>query len=794
MHSHTDIGYTDRQEKIERYHVDFIKQVVELNRQIENGEAPEAAGFKWTCENYWQVENFLKSASEQDIQDFHRFIKLGHIDVSLNYLNMTELVDDKVLRKKIASGTEWAQSIGFLGESALTADVNGYSWGYADALYENGVKNLFSCIHGHHGLSPLRYQQRPFKWKTPHGNEVTVWSGGHYMLGNEFLLIPNTRSTYHLRDEFEHDLATDPFEVTEKRIFKYVNALKKSGYDYSYVPVMISGVLSDNAPANGKIMNSIRKWNEKHAANIELELTTLSKFFEIANKETDLPVYSGDWNDWWADGVGSTPAATKIYKDAQRKYHIAQKLDVCNELKIKEKLRKTEGNLMMYAEHTWGYSSSVSEPWNTLVNDLEYRKTGYATQANVGASKILDEILQKYGEVSISPDRPKKFKIINPHDEEITDVATFLIEHWEDVNGAVIDDGNIHRLIAVDTTNHEKYPTQALKTARATEIKVFVHLQAKEQKEIAVILDKQEELDYDLLLTRGSEGVQDIFAEGDRVSSSRIENDFFKISFDNKRGIKELQLKNGMKSLLEDDPLYAPFSGVYEETPVRTNPVEERRVMGRNRKGKFVKRSAAELFDLRIISDGEIFTNVVLDYRLPGTKIYSTDLKIYKLVPRIDATIRIHKKSIWAPENVYVPLPFTLKNAEKFIDKSGCLIRPRIDQLPGTNMEFYLCQNGIAYTSSEETLLLLCRDAPLLTFGSLEPHEIKLSDEFSSDKNQETSYSWMMNNFWETNFKAELGGFYEFSYTLNYVDKPMTQSELATGLTNLSQGIVGISI
>lgn len=29
-HSHTDIGYTDRQEKIERYHVDFIKQAIDI--------------------------------------------------------------------------------------------------------------------------------------------------------------------------------------------------------------------------------------------------------------------------------------------------------------------------------------------------------------------------------------------------------------------------------------------------------------------------------------------------------------------------------------------------------------------------------------------------------------------------------------------------------------------------------------------------------------------------------------------------------------------------------------------
>lgn len=34
------------------------------------------------------------------------------------------------------------------------------------------------------------------------------------------------------------------------------------------------------------------------------------------------------------------------------------------------------------------------------------------------------------------------------------------------------------------------------------------------------------------------------------------------------------------------------------------------------------------------------------------------------------------------------------------------------------------------------------------------------------EKNCDEVYSWVMNNFWETNFKASLGGFYQFHYSL----------------------------
>lgn len=66
-HSHTDIGYTDRQEKISRYHVQFIKQAITILDNISLGVAPEWEGYKYVCENYWQVEQFLKKANQSGV-------------------------------------------------------------------------------------------------------------------------------------------------------------------------------------------------------------------------------------------------------------------------------------------------------------------------------------------------------------------------------------------------------------------------------------------------------------------------------------------------------------------------------------------------------------------------------------------------------------------------------------------------------------------------------------------------------------------------------------------------------
>ena len=69
-HSHTDIGYTERQERIEQYHVDFIRQALSITDAAQHEERPEWESFRWTCETFWAVEKFLESATTEEKRSF----------------------------------------------------------------------------------------------------------------------------------------------------------------------------------------------------------------------------------------------------------------------------------------------------------------------------------------------------------------------------------------------------------------------------------------------------------------------------------------------------------------------------------------------------------------------------------------------------------------------------------------------------------------------------------------------------------------------------------------------------
>lgn len=428
-HSHTDIGYTDRQEKIERYHIEYIKEAINiLNEAYVNGRE-EWQGYKWTCESFWCVERYLEEANEKEISDFVKYVKSGNIGLSLNYLNLTDLISDDVLRDVFNRTINKLEALGLSSHCAMTADINGYSWGYSQALKDSGVKLLYSCIHTHHGMYPNGRKQYPFYWETPNGDKLLSWVGEHYHIGNELGFSQFKSWEYMIKDGLDNT-TIDDYNKAVKRIFNYLNKFEEEDYPFDFIPITVSALMTDNAPPSFKVIEFIKKWNSEFGDKIYLEMAILEDL--LANveryKDTDLiPTYKGDWTDWWADGTASTPGVVKHYREGLRLYNLCKKLDPKNELGDEKLMNEALNNFMMYSEHTWGYSASITEPWHTMVNNLDLRKQSFASNGHEAAARNLDKITFKLGETELKMWKDITFKVVNPHNEKRREVAKFFL-------------------------------------------------------------------------------------------------------------------------------------------------------------------------------------------------------------------------------------------------------------------------------------------------------------------------------------------------------------------------------
>ncbi|QGQ94105.1 glycoside hydrolase [Paenibacillus psychroresistens] len=770
-HSHTDIGYTDRQEKIEKNHIDYIKQAVMIGESIRSGKKKEWQGFKWTCETFWAVERFLEQADMNTQQLFVDAVKSGDIELTASYLNLTELMDFEMLKTMMGKAVKYGESINVKVDTAMTADINGYSWGYAQCLKDLGIENLFSCIHTYHGMFPIGSKQIPFWWETPKGNKILVWNGDHYQLGNDLGLVPGALHSYNIKDEFQTTAyMPEHREIAEKRIHRYLSQLEQEDYPYDFVPVMASGLITDNAPPNGQIMDFIHKWNLHYGASVHIEMTTLNSFFtHLRKQEKNIPIFKGDWPDWWADGVASTPVPTKVFREAQRNLRVVKQLDPYNKVATIGLVKQAEYNLSMYAEHTWGHWASVMEPWDTTVQSLEFRKGMFAYQAHQIVSSCLDKILEAKGEVPLVADRPMNYQVINPHPFPITDMAKLNIDFWE-----VFLLGN--GLQVIDLNTGKVVPHQLFRSVKCTQVCIIQHLEAGEERKLQilpVVAIKQFTVSNHQGI--GADGINDISGakEEINVNENSLETPFVCIAWKEKEGIVSWFDKKSGSELLRNDRIHNAFTPVYEITPFDgiDQACGTRIKMGRNRKRINVSRSIGTFSGVKLVEKGPLFTMVELHYELAGTTFYSVVLTAYAGLPRVDISVRMNKDNVWEPENIYLSLPFAAgdpMSSETWIEKTGAILRPRIDQLPGTGIDFYCIQEGIALSAKEQGLAIAIRDAPLIQLGPLEFGVRQLKAENGIYDDAGHLYSWVLNNFWDTNFKAALGGFYEFRYSLSW--------------------------
>lgn len=757
-HSHTDIGYTDLQERVIDNQTDYIRTVLSIM------DKPEYADFRWNCESLFCVEEFFKTASREEKEQFLRLGAEGKIGLSANYLNFNDLLDSGIYDERLKQWREYFEEQGVSLETAMFADINGISMGLRDAMINNGVKFLYTNIHCHHGMYPLGQNQNAFWWENAEGRRLLVWNGEHYNLGNVLGFKPNHSSNF-MQDTYlgGKKSGQSPAEALHENLAGYLDECAEQGYKYNFIISSVSGVFSDNAPPEVEILKTIEEYNRLWGKETTVRMVSLKELYEAVKQElSEVPVYRGDFTDWWANGVGSTPYAVKHYRQALYYYHLCRRLkpDVN---KIEPQLWKTaQDNLLLYAEHTWGHSSTITNPYDTMVLNLDLRKNSYASKAHEAVSRLLNRIMKEKGDILRYYNTNGKIKVCNIAKTAGPQPAEFYIESME-LKAAEIKDEQ-GRLIPCQVSPHPRgRKISFVDTFAPGEEKTYTYCKTEPEK--------------DTLNTRqcyaGAERVRDIVNDYDPETYHLpyyFENTFFRLSYQPHKGIYSFIDKRTGKEMLGDGA--APFfTPLYEVTEVRSNnggvcPKEhERRIMGRNMRGRHAQLYTGQLKEVICQERGPVFTILRLCYTMPGSIHTHVVLKFYRDIPRIDFNLELGKTISTDIESVYLPLSLGFDNSSLYIRKGTEAFRPGVDQIPGTCMEFYMSDHGLSYLSPEGGAVIAMHDTPLLYMGEMRHHPIVLCDR-REENNHRPVYSWVMNNIWETNFKMDLSGFGEYRYSL----------------------------
>jgi alpha-mannosidase len=710
QHTHTDLGYTRPQTEILPDHLRYIDYALDYCDLTD--DYPDDAKFRWTCEAAWPVREYLRYRPESQIKRLRQRITEGRLELTALFANMTELLDERGCAASLEPIREMRRH-GLPVVTAMQDDVNGIAWTFADLLPELGVKYLNMGEHGHRALIPFDVPTA-FWWESPSGARLLAWRPDHYNTGNFWGLHSGRMATI------------------EPPLFRYLLGLEEGGYPHDQIAVQYSGVFLDNAPPGIVANDFIRRWNERFVWP-HLRSATVSELpraFEQA--DIDLPVWRAAWPDWWADGLGSAPrelAATRITQDTLTAVDgllamAALRASSPSEALL-DRVAHAREQLIIYGEHTYGAAESISDPGseNTQVQWAE--KSSFVWDA-VKETAILQEAAFGLLQEELPRCDVPTISVFNTLSWPRSGIAKVFVDK------ELLPPGRAFRIL---DGQDQVVPAQIWKAQHdGNWWAIFV-------KDLPPFGWQS----YRLELLDGED------SSGRQLSAEpQLENDFYRLLVDPDRGgVVSLFDKQLQSELVDVETEWALGQLLHEQLGNRWQ-------LERLRLDDYQRTGIVGL-DLEPGVHGPLWSSVFLRGEVaiaPQAGGVEIEIRLYHQEKKVEFRYRLKKRRETQPEGLYALFPFDLPDFNLAYESLGGMVNPETEQLPRTSTDWQSAQRFITLANQEARITMSSPEILLHQFG-----------DFNLGKFQQQAsvakphvYSWLLNNYWVTNFLASQEG------------------------------------
>jgi len=167
---------------------------------------------------------------------------------------------------------------------------------------------------------------------------------------------------------------------------------------------------------------------------------------------------------------------------------------------------------------------------------------------------------------------------------------------------------------------------------------------------------------------------------------------------------------------------------------------------------------------------GPVVNSYVYKSQAPGCNSLTREIRTYSGLDKINVINTIDKKKITEKENLRFVFPFNITNPVTHIDIAWSVIKPETDQLPAANKNYFTVQRWIDVSNEHHGITIAPVDAPFIELGGMTAEAWKMPARESWSEHTAPSseiFSWIMNNSWNTNYKADQEGKVTFEYAFS---------------------------
>ncbi len=501
-------------------------------------------------------------------------------------------------------------------------------------------------------------------------------------------------------------------KLKEQLIFDYMNKLRDKQYPYDIV-TMRYNIGSDNGPPDPYLSDIVKTWNEKYTSPKIIISTVGESFSQFEEKYgNELPVVKGDFTGYWEDGAGSSAKETAMNRaSAERLSQVETFWALINPGTYPEyRFDEAWQNVLLYSEHTWGSWNSISEPHSEFTLQQWETKKSFAEAADEQSKQLLDEVI--------------------PMDmaETITSIDVYNSSSWDRTDLVMIPVNYYLRGERVKDESGKFIQTQRLSTGEL----VFIAENVPALGAKRFYFEKSEKREPQT---------------GETNDQFYIHN-HVNIDFAEETGaIDKLEFRDYPFNFASSENFYGLNDYYYVKGRMPDDP-----------------RSNSKP-DIRIKENGSIVKSYIIKSDAPGCKSLTREIRFIKGINRIDIINTIDKTNILTPEGVHFAFPFNVPEGKIRISNAWNYYQPEIEQLPGSNKNFFSVNRWVDVSNENYGVTWVSVDAPLIELDRITMDEIEYGWVKEVPETQ-TIISYIMNNYWETNYKASQAGEVIFRYSI----------------------------
>jgi len=173
---------------------------------------------------------------------------------------------------------------------------------------------------------------------------------------------------------------------------------------------------------------------------------------------------------------------------------------------------------------------------------------------------------------------------------------------------------------------------------------------------------------------------------------------------------------------------------------------------------------------ITIQEKGPLVASLVVESAAPGCRSLRREIRLIDGLDRVEFIDTVDKAPVRAKEGVHFGYGFAVPNGTIRLDVGWAVVRPELDQIPAACKNWFSVQRWVDVSNSRFGVTWAPVDAPLVEVGGLTANLLGSQTDYrvwiQHLPETQTIFSWVMNNHWHTNYRADQEGPTVFRYAI----------------------------